>query len=395
MSKQRHLAIATFICGGFGLTSWLFYGLVFAGKTSTDFMVFYAAVRAYFENDLGVLADGVRFTAVINEIFADWLASPIELHPWVNPPSFLLILLPFGVMPFAEASVVFMGVTFAGLFAALRLHASSEREMWIYACALVLCPATAYTAFVGQNTFLTAALLIAGFALASRKPILAGILLGILSYKPQFCMMVPIALIAARQWRVLANAAAAAIAIAAASGLVFGVALWQVWFDFLTGASPLFHSWATEGLMKGQSVYTCAILLGADKTFAFVVQVMAALIAAASVYWCFSNPMRPELQLAVLLAATILAAPDVSTSDSLLLGIAATSLFIYSLGAKIHLGDTVFALCIWASPLMSPPSVFPAGLMTPLLVLLFIGWAMYRGHRDPRPLQPAGRFSAV
>ncbi len=57
---------------------------------------------------------------------------------------------------------------------------------------------------VGQNGFLTAALIGGTLYLMPVRPVLAGICLGLLSYKPQYGLLFPIVLIAAAQWRVFA-----------------------------------------------------------------------------------------------------------------------------------------------------------------------------------------------
>jgi len=61
-------------------------------------------------------------------------------------------------------------------------------------------PATIWTIGYGQNAFLTAALLGAGTLLLDGRPAVAGVLLGMLCYKPHFALLVPVALLAGRRW---------------------------------------------------------------------------------------------------------------------------------------------------------------------------------------------------
>src|SRR5438874_1214094 len=83
--------------------------------------------------------------------------------------------------------------------------------------------ASGFTIGSGQNGFLTAALLVGGFGLLRRQPGFAGALLGVLTYKPQFWLLVPIALTAARQWRAFASAVIAAAVMALLSLAVLGI----------------------------------------------------------------------------------------------------------------------------------------------------------------------------
>jgi hypothetical protein len=96
--------------------------------------------------------------------------------------------------------------------------------------------------------------------------------------------------------------------------------------------------------------------------------------------------MASDLRLAVLLAATMLAAPHVIDYDAVLLGMAATLFFNRAYADGFRFGDTAFAVLVWASPLVNPPSVFATGLLTPPLIMLFIGWVIARGRRDAAPL---------
>src|SRR4029077_20364009 len=58
----------------------------------------------------------------------------------------------------------------------------------------------------GHNGFLTAALLGGGLVVLDRRPLPAGILFGLMAYKPQFGLMIPIALAAGGYWRSFAAA---------------------------------------------------------------------------------------------------------------------------------------------------------------------------------------------
>ena len=53
----------------------------------------------------------------------------------------------------------------------------------------------------GHNGFLTAALIGAGLLMLDRRPILAGILFGLMAYKPQFGVLIPLVLAATGRWR--------------------------------------------------------------------------------------------------------------------------------------------------------------------------------------------------
>jgi hypothetical protein len=382
VSRQRDLALVAGLCGLFGLAGWGFYLHSFADVPGEGWMVYYNAARAYFEGNLPLLYDGERSTALLNARFADWLTQPLPLHPWLYPPHYLLLLLPFGWLPFAVSGGLFLVLCLIAVIAAAWTYARSGVERAILAGSILLCPASAFTICVGQNTFLTCALLLAGFGFATRNPMLGGTLLGLLTYKPQLWLMVPVALIAARQWKALAAALGAASLAAAISVALFGLEPWRAWIELMTAPSAVYDAWRVIARLNGQSVYANAIWLGASVPLANLAQAAAALVAAGSVWWCHRRPMADDLRLAVLLAATILAAPHVIDYDAVLLGIAATLFFTHAYRDGFRFGDTAIAVLVWASPLANPPSVFRIGLLTPLLIVLFIGWVLARGRHD-------------
>src|SRR5437867_4092525 len=71
----------------------------------TDWMVFYSGARYFFDGTIGALFDGDRFTAYLNSTFAWWLSAPLPFLPWVYPPSYLLAMLPFGLLPFVASYI--------------------------------------------------------------------------------------------------------------------------------------------------------------------------------------------------------------------------------------------------------------------------------------------------
>jgi hypothetical protein len=390
LSPRRMLALGA-ICGSFGIAAWVLWVWVFSGNPGQDWMVFYTAARAYFDGNLPLIFDGEALTAALNQRFAGWLSFTLNLHPWVYPPTFLLLFLPFGVLPPVVSLVVFLLSGFVVLLAAVSLHVGRGQPRWIALFSLVLCPAVPFNVMTGQNAFFTSALLVAGFGLIGRSALLGGTLLGILSFKPQLWLMVPVALLAARQWRACAGAAASALILGLASLLVFGPEAWRAWFGLMSGTDEAYRAWVTNGRLNGMSVFACATWLGAPlgmgvkdlalhlkdhhwvEVMANLAQWAAIVVAAGAVYRVFRRPAPVALQLAALLAATMLAAPHSSTSDAVLLALA-TSLYVAAprRGTLPPL-QLALAAAVWISPLFNPPSVFRPGSLTPLLILLLLG----------------------
>lgn len=413
LSHRRMLALAT-VCGAVGIAAWAFYLWAFRGDPGQDWMVFYTAARAWFDGNLPLIFDGNTLTAALNQRFASWLAFTLNLHPWVYPPTFLVLFLPFGLLPPAVSLVVFLLSGFLAVLAAASLYAGRGTPRWIVTFSLVLCPAVPFNVLTGQNAFFTSALLVGGFGLLGRCPMIAGMLFGVLTFKPQLWLMVPVALVAARQWRVLGSAAATALVLALLTLPVFGLEIWRAWIESVTGMDQAYSGWLINGRLNGVSVFACVTWLGAPRgmsiadlapylkdhhwleVLASLAQGVAVAVAAAIVYRAFRRPAAGALQLAVLLAATMLAAPHASASDAVLLALA-TSLFVAAPRREaLGTAQVMLAAAVWISPLFNPPSVFhPLGCVTPLLVLMLLATLIAEiGAQDAAPTPAASAGNA-
>ncbi|HWE76019.1 MAG TPA: glycosyltransferase family 87 protein [Stellaceae bacterium] len=360
---QRSLGIAAFFCATLCFYGWWSTAPAFNANPFQDWAVFYTAATRYLE--LG------SWQAMV----AGW---PLAGHPWLYPPSFLLLLWPFGFLSWGFGCVAFLLATFLAFVAALWSGAGERRV--IHVLAVFLSPAAMINFYLGQNAFLSAALLGGGAMLLRRRPIVAGILFGLLAYKPQLALLVPVALIAARCWKTLASAAATGAALMLISLLIFGANAWHSWFALTAGTGGLAPA-VLKGRLAGVSVFACATLLGATPILATALQALATISAAAAVYASWRSPMCDELRLSVLFAAIVLAAPHVTGYDSLLLAFAASLLFVHGLEHGFHRGEVIIALLAWAMPLITPPVVYPIGRLAPLFVALAIAAPLVRGLR--------------
>ncbi len=392
--SRREVTVVTAGFALVGIIAWAFYLWVFHRDPGQDWMVFYTAARAYLDSNLALIFHGEAFTAALNQRFAHWLGLTLNLHPWVYPPIFLLLFLPFGLLPPAASLALFLAVGFVAVIAAVWRCTEAGRRRFLPILSLFLCPAVPFNVMTGQNAFYTSALLLGGFGLLGRTPILAGILLGLASFKPQLWLMVPVALVAARAWRALASTIASALLLALASLAVFGLRTWQAWFDLVTGRSALYRSWLSAGRLKGQSVFACATLLGAPSLLANFAQAAAVVAAALFVYWASRHRAPGEWRLSLLFAATMLAAPHTSASDAVLLALAAGFSLAALPGGRGRGFFAAVAMVVWISPLFNPPALFRIGLATPALLLVFMSCLAVAIRRVQSPDVPPALAAA-
>jgi hypothetical protein len=377
------------VCGVFGLLAWAFDLWIFRIAPLQDWMVFYTAGRAYFDGNLPLIFDGNALTAAINQRFAGWLGLPLGLHPWVYPPPFLLLVLPFAALPPLASAASFTLLGLAAAAVVIWRCVERRAARWPAIATLLLCPAVPFNVLTGQNAFYTAALLVGAFLTTARRPILCGVLVGVLSLKPQLALMAWVALAASRQWRTLGSAVATGGVLVLASVAVLGVDIWRAWGDLVIGGGH-YQSWINVGRLNGISVYACVSWLGAPAAVASAAQAAVTVGAAGVTYWVYRQTAATPLRLAVLLAATILAAPHASNSDAVLLGLAA-SFFVTAIPwGKLRAYQLTIAAAVWISPLFNPPVLFRIGCITPLLVAMLLAAILIELRRQTAPM-PAQR----
>ena len=170
--------------------------------------------------------------------FQKSLAGGLDgFYPFPYPPIFLLYLWPLGWLGYLPAFGLWITTTFGAYLAAVARHDWRTPSIWLAIAA----PTTLFGIISGQNGFLAAALMIGGFRVIARRPVLGGIILGGLAFKPQLFLLVPIMLLAARQWRGLAGLAMSVLGLTAASVLVFGWTIWWRWLQALPTFMQVFE----------------------------------------------------------------------------------------------------------------------------------------------------------
>jgi hypothetical protein len=339
----------------------------------TDWMVFYGAIKSALSDRLSLIMNGDDFTAYLNHSFTDWLSEPLEFRPWFYPPSFLVLLLPFAPLGLAGSYIAFQLVTGGFLVAALDKGGRDAAVSRYAIAAVLISPAATNNMVDGQCAFLVAALMVSGVRLIEARPIPAGALLGLLSFKPQFFLLVPVALVALDQWRSLIAATCSALALALLSALIFGINLWTWWvpqaFANLTSPDP---KWVMYGRIWGNSVWTCAVLLGLPDRLASLLQLAALVASAIATFVAFRSSLDSDKKLCILLAAAVLAAPHSGPYDAVLLVIAAVLWLSGEINAPNRL-HWLLGFGIWLVPLISPPAFSVAGRFAPLLTVALIG----------------------
>ena len=257
-----------------------------------------------------------------------------------------MLLAPLGGLSLPIAYAVFMIGSAAAFLAAMTLGRARDWRWWIGAIAA---PASGIVLVSGQSGFLTGALAIGGFRLAASRPILAGVLCGLISVKPQLGVMIPVALLAARNFRALLSGAATVLAGAALSGLSFGWDVWPAWAHQLAD----YANGYPVALDLMPTVYAGALLAGAPRALGLGLQGVAALIVVVIV-WRASRQGIDERAAALALVGTFLATPHAFNYDMPMTTAAIVAFFVArgDAGRGLRLGELVAAALTFALPFL-------------------------------------------
>jgi hypothetical protein len=275
-----------------------------------DFVSFWGAARLALAGPAAAAYD----PQTLRELQAQFVTFPREATemPFPYPPAFLLILMPFAVLPFAAAMATWSLVTIAGWLAVIRRIFPASG--WL---ALGF-PAIYATGAIGQNGALTAAVLCGGLLLLPQRPFVAGLVLGFLVLKPQLALLLPVAMLAGREWRAIAGGAVSAAALLLGGLVLFSEEATRAWI----GQMPLYAEIARNGLVgwsKLASVYAAARQAGVPLAPAIALHAAVAALAAWTVWRTWRSAADPLLKMSVLIAATMLASPYLFFYDAVIL----------------------------------------------------------------------------
>jgi hypothetical protein len=420
-------------------------GLVFVVATSnglndrvgrplgTDFSNVYAAGTYVLDGEPAAPFDPARQYAREQAIFGK--ATPF--YGWHYPPFFLGLAALLATMPYWLALLAWQGVTL-GLYlwamraiflippplageggqrswpgggvsnianatppdSALRAEPPSPgrggiKEWPLLALAF---PAVFINLGHGHNGFLTAALIAGALTLLDRRPILAGILIGLLAYKPQFGLLIPLVLMVSGRWRVFFAAAATVIVLALAVTLAFGVEVWTAFFASASFTRSVVLEQGGTGWSKIQSVFSWVRMWHGPVMLAYAVQGAVTLAIALSLAWLWRQRAPYAWQAAALLIGAVLATPYSLDYDLMLLAPAICFLAVDGMTRGFGPWQKTLLAALWIVPLVTR-SVAEATLIplaAPAMLIVF-GYLLHRVMADngaqslwpfsPRPLK--------
>ena len=295
--------------------------------------------------------------------------SPGLFYGWHYPPMFLGVAALLATLPYLAALALWLAATGATYVLTIqRIVAVDRRDTNLILLLALAYPAVLANITHGHNGFLTAAVFGTGLMLLPTKPLHAGALLGLLAYKPQYGLLIPLALACTGQGRAMASAAATVAATVVASIALFGWTSWEAFFTHASYTKETILENGAAGWFKLQGLFPAIRMAGGDLATAYAAQVILILLLAASIIWLWRARTTHEVKSAGLILATMLATPYAFNYDCVLLGAAIAFLAADGLQRGFARYEISALALLWITPLISREAT--ALLHVPLALLV-------------------------
>ncbi|MDH6231321.1 arabinofuranan 3-O-arabinosyltransferase [Mesorhizobium soli] len=305
-------------------------------------------------------------------------------HNWSYPPHYLLLVWPLGFFGYEAAMMLFLGSTAALFVWALREFVGRGNVMtWV-----AVGPFVAHNFWVAQNGFLSAGLALGALALRERRPVLAGVLLGVLTIKPQLGLLFPFLLLAERRWSMIASAGTTAVALVGLSAAIFGIDAWKGYVnEVLPYQAFVMRELEDTFTAMLPSVYGTSRNSGVETDLALLFHLVVAVPVAAVTIWAFFSAKQAQDRANLLLIGLFLITPYALTYD---LGLFAAPLALLAVdnrqgSATSSRETTLLAVAMLLPTIMMPLGYFNVPIASVVILGVFLLALRRAGLRIWRP----------
>ena len=410
--SQKTLLLLVAIClamqSGANLAKY-FHELSDGSRFGGDFIGFWNAAQRVRHGDIAAIYDADTWRTILS-------TNPTATITWfVYPPFALFGLWPLGDATYNEAVLAWSVVPLVFYFALIVLLARrsglgagasptcasnwSRTQAYVVLIAFSL-PFLGANLFTGQTGALIAVFFLGAAYFWPTRPVLAGICIGLLAIKPQMGLLMPFALMASGQWRIVAAAATTVLSLVALATLWLGTAIWtdylrmsQLFGQFIGRGYDQIRQLALGPYVSLQAAGMPAALAG----FLQVVVIVAVLTVVMQVFWRWKSTgqelakedRRLDLRLALLAAGTLLATPYSLSYDTPLLILSVIPLLARSWRDGWDGIELASLTALLILPYAQPLAI---GSHIPFAFLALSLWfgVLYRRFRNERPTQSAG-----
>jgi hypothetical protein len=306
------------------------------------------------------------------------------------PPVFLLLVLPLGLMPYVLSFSMWIGIT---LLIYMVVLSRIIRHPILFPLMIVF-PGTYQNFVFGQNGYLSGALLGGGLLILDRFPLVAGILFGILSYKPHFLILVLPALFFGRYWKTLICSIITSIVLCFLTLIVFGYGVWLAYFHVMALPMKALEM-GTAAWIIMPTFFAATLSAGCSVKAAYLVQGVVMLAVLGGVAWVWRRKTDLALRGSVLTLGVLLFTPYAFIYDLALLALPLCWLWEDGRVRGRLPGELILLFCVWLMPVAIPFVWYGVNILHgklqigPVLVLALFLVAL---AKERRPSWTAGKI---
>ena len=322
----------------------------------TDFAQVYIAGKTSLGGNAEDIWNPRIHYAAQDEFFGEDLKA---YFAWLYPPFFLFLATALAFLPYLWALAVWQAASFAGYMLTLRKLAGHIKSWWLPAASF---PAIYVNLTHGHNGFLSATLIGLGLYFVDKRPWMAGLFIGLLAYKPQFGLLIPLALLAGLYFRTIVSAALTVLALSAASTLAYGPKIWPAFFESLTYTREVFLEQGDTGWFKIQSCFSALMNVTGNLALAYTVHGILAAGVLIVVLLAFLKKVALEDRAALLITGSLLATPYLLDYDLIILAPALAFLATRGLRDGFRPYEVFVISVAWFAPLLTRPLMMHTGI---------------------------------
>ncbi|MEJ2092419.1 MAG: glycosyltransferase family 87 protein [Syntrophobacterales bacterium] len=350
------------------------YPIIYDKFPESDFLGFWAASSLALEGNA-------------REAYNPKWLIPVEgkvIHPqhhrlWFYPPPYLIIVLPLALVPFLPSLFLWGTATLAGFVAVLRRIAPHPLTIWL----TLAFPACFHNLVRGQNAFLSGIIFGSGLLLLDYHPLAAGLVLGLMVFKPQLAVLIPVVLLAGRYWRTLAGFVLSALGMILLSLVIFGFETWSVSLQILHRVSKTLLIPGYLPLNLNSTVFSSAELLGLTPKLALWVHYTVAFIIAGAAIWTWYQRAPLRIRGSTLIIGTLFFAPRLFVYDLTLLAIPLAFLGYELALTRFSSGPAAIFVAAWLMPFYAPILAANTPIQIgPLVLFMLLLYFLYEFYRE-------------
>lgn len=355
-----------------------------------DFSVFWSAARVALEHNAAAV-----FSAQWMQPMEESLRHQVGYSPWPYPPTFLLAVVLFGLLPFGVALVLYFVLGLSAYGAMLARISHNVERAWLPWLAAF--PGVPVALGLGQNSLLTVSAAGAALALLETNAGFAGMCIAILVIKPQFGVLFPLALVCGRQWKALVVAGLCTLAFAGGSVAVFGVEAWRAFAAYLPEFSRIAVEQGGREMWLGMpTVFAISRSLGLSVSAAYVVHGLVAAPAVTVMIFLWAKRARFELRATAFVVATLLMQPYIMFYDLVWLILPIVFLMRDARVQALNRLEWVLLAAVWLAPVQGVLAAYVGHYLQvlPAVLVALLAIVMQRHFASTAAsTQPANGFA--